>query len=276
MESETPPPNPTEKGVHYAVMGVEINTPDGPVRGKVKVDLGPMRLSELVTTAHELTGVLATRANRKQEGLGKHITCKAGCGACCRQMVPLSPPEAFHLMDLVDSFDTLKRSWMLGRFDSVVQRLEAEEMIAPMMDIIVGADPHRAVNKKYFSLQLACPFLVDENCSIHADRPVACREYNVTSPALWCQDPFGYGVQKVPMPIPLSAPLSWLTAELTGEQPALIPLTLVPRWVAEHEELRTKTWPGLELFKKFMFVASGEGQKKEEAASETETPPGTN
>jgi Fe-S-cluster containining protein len=260
-EALEPSRTPAEKGEQFAIMGVEINTPDGPLRGKVKVDLGPMRLSELVSTAHELTMVLSTRANRKQEAMGKPISCRAGCGACCRQMVPMSPPEAFHLMDLIDSFDPVKRAWILGRFDAVVDRLEDEEMIAPMLDIIIGADPHRAVNKKYFAMQLACPFLVDETCSIHADRPVACREYNVTSPALWCRDPFGNGVEKVPMPIPLSAPLSWLTAELTGEEPALIPLVLVPRWVAGHEDLRVKTWPGLHLFKKFMKVASGEGPR---------------
>jgi Fe-S-cluster containining protein len=254
-------PAPAEKGKQFAVLGVELNTPDGPMRGKVQVDTGPMRLSELVQTAYELTGVVTSRANKKQETLGKSISCRAGCAACCRQMVPLSPPEAFYLMDMIDSLDSIKRAWLLGRFESIVAQLEAENMIQGMLDIVIGADESRTLNKKYFAMQLACPFLVDESCSIHADRPVACREYNVTSPALWCSDPFGNGVEKVPMPIPLSAPLAWLTAELVGGPPALIPLTLMPQWVAEHEELRQRTWPGLELFKKFMAVAAGEGRK---------------
>jgi Fe-S-cluster containining protein len=249
---------PVEQGRRYAVMGVELMTPTGSIKGKVRVDTGPLRLSELVTTAHELTGVLAARAHKREAMEGKQITCRAGCASCCRQMVPMSPPEAFYLMDMIDNLDPLRKAFVLGRFESVVSRCEEENMIQPMLDIILGGDdPHRTLNKKYFVLQLACPFLVDEKCSIHDDRPIACREYNVTSPALWCTDPFGYGVEKVPMPVPLSAPLSWVTAALTGEPPALIPLPLVPRWVAEHQELRERTWPGLELFKKFMDVAAG-------------------
>src|SRR5512140_196620 len=264
-------PDTDQRGRTYAVMGVELNTPEGPIRGRVRVDTGPLRLSELVTTAYELTGVRATRAEKQQEKLGRRITCGPGCAACCRQMVPLSPPEAFYVMDVVDSFDPIKQAWMLGRFDTVVKLLEEENMIGPMLDIIIGADPHRAVNKKYFAMQIACPFLVDEMCSIHDERPVACREYNVTSPAMWCIDPFANGVEKVPMPIPLSAPLSWVTSKLTGEPPALIPLVLLPRWVAEHDELRQRTWPGLELFKMFMGVAAGEGPERVETAGPTGT-----
>jgi hypothetical protein len=33
---------------------------------------------------------------------------------------------------------------------------------------------------------VACPFLEDEACSIHADRPLSCREYLVTSPPELC------------------------------------------------------------------------------------------
>lgn len=266
---ETPRPDgacapdspPAEKRKQFAVLGVELNTPDGPLRGKVQVDTGPMALSELVPTAYELTGIVAARANRKQEAVGKTISCRAGCAACCRQMVPLSAPESFYLMDRIEEMDPIQRAWLMGRFESIVEELEAEDMIGAMLDIMVGADESRSLNKKYFAMQLPCPFLVDEACSIYAHRPVACREYNVTSPAAWCRDPFGFGVEKVPMPLPLSAPLAWLTAELTGEPPALIPLTLVPGWVAEHPELRTRTWPGLDLFKRFMAMAAGDGRK---------------
>ncbi len=43
--------------------------------------------------------------------------------------------------------------------------------------------------RRYFHLGIACPFLEDESCSIHADRPISCREYLVTSPAVNCADP---------------------------------------------------------------------------------------
>ena len=248
-------PRPPEK--EWAVMAVALGTPDGRIRGQVRVDTGPMRLADLVPTAHELTGVIAARANHRAGREGKTITCRAGCGACCRQMVPLSAPEAFHLMEMVQDLDPVRRAFYLGRFEAIQARLEAEKMVGPMLDLAVGSDPQRSLNRKYFAMQMACPFLVDESCSIHPDRPVACREYNVTSSALWCRDPFGNAVEKVPMPLPLSAALAWLTADLTGAPPALIPLTLVPWWVAGHREWNERKWPGLELFRRFMEIAGG-------------------
>jgi hypothetical protein len=47
----------------------------------------------------------------------------------------------------------------------------------------------RALGLDYFRLGIACPFLEDEACSIHPDRPLSCREYLVTSPAPNCQVP---------------------------------------------------------------------------------------
>jgi hypothetical protein len=54
------------------------------------------------------------------------------------------------------------------------------------------------------------------------------------------------------MPLPLSVPLARVTASLTGDKPRLIPLTLVPRWVAEHTDLRKRQWSGTELFDRFL------------------------
>ncbi len=241
----------------FVLMDVEMGTQTGKIRGRVRVDTGPTRLSDLVPTAHELTSVIAARACRAEEKEGKEISCRSGCAACCRQMVPLSIPEAFFLADSVERMVPVRKAAVLGRFEAVHDRLAAENMIDGMLDMEVGADPHRALNIKYFQMKIDCPFLVDEACSVYEERPVACRDYIVTSPAHWCEDVFGHGVAKVPMPIPMSAPLAWMTADLTGEPPRLIPLVLAPRWAAENGDLRNREWPGLDLFKKFMEVLGG-------------------
>ena len=126
-------------------------------------------------------------------------------------------------------------------------------MIDELMEPQYSEDPPiLPIAKQYFNLQMPCPFLREESCTIHPHRPVACREYNVTSPASWCADPYSHDIVKVRMPLPLSAPLALLTAHITGSKPYLIPLTLVPLWVAEHTELRKRQWPGLELFQQFI------------------------
>jgi hypothetical protein len=76
------------------------------------------------------------------------------------------------------------------------------------------------------------------------------------------------------MPLPLSVALARTTAEVTGGEPVLIPLTLVPRWVAAHPEWRDSTWPGLELFQKFMAHAGGPPAEKPATDDASEPPPG--
>lgn len=233
-------------------MRVTLNTPEGPIRGSVQVETGPIYLADLVSTAQELTNILVSRANRREEKAGRPISCRAGCGACCRQMISLSIPECFYLADFLDSFEPARRKAVQDRFDTT----EAELTRRGITEFFDRSDYDGEAALKlaidYFYLGIPCPFLVDESCGIHEHRPVVCRDYNVTSPATWCADPANYRIAKVPMPQPLSTPLARLTAELTGTTPRLIPLTLALRFVAQNVDLRNRTWPGLDLFKKFL------------------------
>ena len=52
---------------------------------------------------------------------------------------------------------------------------------------------------RYLGLELACPFLEDDACSIYAERPSACREYLVSSPKELCARPLTEPVQAVPI-----------------------------------------------------------------------------
>jgi Fe-S-cluster containining protein len=235
-----------------ATMRVTLHTPDGPIRGQVEVETGPTRLAELVPTALELTNILVARAARKQEGLGHRISCRAGCGACCRQMVCLSPPECFYLADFIDSMPELARTNALARFSEIETRLDSEGMLDPLMRPNYDDEIALEIARKYFFMGMPCPFLIDESCSIHAHRPVVCREYNVISPPELCVDPIRNEVVRVPMPQPLSTPLARLAAELTGTKARLIPLSLTPRWVSQNQDLRDATWAGLDLFTRFL------------------------
>ena len=60
------------------------------------------------------------------------------------------------------------------------------------------ADYDRVVTG-YLHENFACPFLEDESCSIHPDRPLVCREYLVTSPAENCSAPTAESIEKVPV-----------------------------------------------------------------------------
>ena len=60
---------------------------------------------------------------------------------------------------------------------------------------------YRQFGLAYFQLGVACPFLEAESCSIHPDRPLVCREYQVTSPPAACAHPDSGGVRQVPVPV---------------------------------------------------------------------------
>ncbi len=249
------------------VFSVEIQTAAGPVRGRVAIDPGPMRLAELVPSAWEITDLLVSRAAVREAREGRSISCRAGCAACCRQVVPLSPPEALYLREQVAGFEPERREELRKRFEKTVEELERRGLSRLLLGREHPTEAARNAALEYFRLGLPCPFLESESCSIHAERPIACREYNVTTPAAWCAEPDQRPVRCVPMPVPLSAPLAQLTAELTGMRRCFIPLTLALRWAEEHRELGARTWPGTELFERFLgqlaprdreaFVAAG-------------------
>lgn len=231
---------------------VELDTGDGVMRGKVAVTTGPMRLAGLVATALQLTDALVDRATKLEVLNNRAISCKPGCGACCRQMVPLSAPEAFALMDVMASLPQPSRDEIRARFEAASGVLEAQNMIEELLDPPSTIEPVLPIARRYFGLGLACPFLEEESCSIHSHRPTACRDYNVTSPPLWCERPYEHDIAKVALPIPLSVPLARAAASAAYIRPQLVPLTLVPGWVQDHAELGRRTWPGPELFDLFL------------------------
>ena len=96
----------------------------------------------------------------------------------------------------------------------------------------------------------ALPLFDNEVCSIYEDRPAACRELAVTSPATHCQNMTNEAIRPVPVAVRISTTLSLLWAELTGTAPRLIPLPLAFDWAMRHRAEQTQRWPGTELFEK--------------------------
>ena len=79
-----------------AFFEVDLNTPLGPISGRVAVSTGLMGLAELVPQALELTNMLVDRTRKWEEKEGKRISYQVGCGVCCHQMVTIFGPEAFY------------------------------------------------------------------------------------------------------------------------------------------------------------------------------------
>lgn len=148
--------------------------------------------------ADQVADLGAARARRA----GHPITCGKGCGACCRQMVPISPPEARHLAALVAAMPPERAAEVRKRFDEACSRIEAAPL-PPRGHPETDKAAYREYGLAYFRQGVACPFLEAESCSIHPNRPLVCREYQVTSPPEACAELGSGRVRQVPVPVPI-------------------------------------------------------------------------
>jgi Fe-S-cluster containining protein len=187
---------------------------------------GPIRLAELALLAQSLHESIAAL----QTG---PVSCRKGCGACCRQVVPLSPPEAYLLKERVQAMPEAGQAVLHERFAKVAQGLENGGL---------GDSPLFSMAADYFRLDLDCPFLVDESCSIHAMRPLACREHLVVSPMVHCGSFPNVFVRMQWSPLSVGDALSQLTAECLGAPMEMIPLLRGLRWVQENPEPGERAW----------------------------------
>jgi Fe-S-cluster containining protein len=128
-----------------------------------------------------------------------------------------------------------------------------------MLEELLGRDQWptdrgQSVMLRYFAQGIPCPFLEEESCSIHADRPTACREYLVTSPAENCSRPTPETVEMVPVPLKVWTALSRFDEVPAGGRYICgVPLVLAPEWAESHpEEPPPRPGPELlqELFEK--------------------------
>ena len=88
---------------------------------------------------------------RRAQAQGKTLACARGCAACCRahRDIPVYPLELVGL------------SWY------VTEKLQGpvRQRLKQQLRVHAKGEP--------------CPFLVDEVCSVHPLRPLACRQFNV-------------------------------------------------------------------------------------------------
>lgn len=216
----------------------ELRVGGHPLRAAVEVPAGPTRPRVLLPVLQELTERIVDLGAEAARAEGKAISCQKGCGACCQQLVPIAEAEAHHLHRLVAALPVARRHTLRGRFAAARQTLARDGLLGPLTQAMAGRSeaPLRALGERYFQLGVPCPFLEDGACSVHMDRPLACREYLVTSPASECARPTPERIAVVP----LAARVSNAAAALDGPGPAgrrrWVALTLALEWAEQHKE----------------------------------------
>ncbi len=202
---------------------------DEPVELELVVQAGPAATEDVLPIFQGLSDLFVARGVARAEAEGRTVSCRAGCGACCRQLVPISEPEARDLGRVVEAMAEPRRSHVRARFDAAISALAPAGLLERAMQPREGEAPQLGLD--YFAQGIACPFLEDEACSIHPDRPLACREYLVTSPAENCRSPNAKAIQMVTLGGDPSLALIKASAEATEN--GWMPLVLALRFAEQ-------------------------------------------
>jgi Fe-S-cluster containining protein len=241
------------------------------VRIRARVPRGPVSLPEFLPVVQALTDAVMAAVARGVEREGRPISCGPGCGACCRQLVPIGEAEAVHLQDVLKAMSGDRRDRILQRFSAAAQTL-TESGLLDALTAASGArsrDERREIGLRYFRLGIPCPFLEEESCGIHPHRPLACREYVVTSDPRHCGSLESGRVEMVELPHRPSA-VFYRFGDGKGAAPArwlALPLALEPVR-AGRVEAPSQTFDATELFTRFL-------QRLVRTRAEEEGVPGT-
>jgi Fe-S-cluster containining protein len=227
---------------------VKISGPDWDLQTTVSVPEGPTTVRDLLPLAQSFSDAVVKAVVKTNEEARQKISCTKGCGACCRQLVPITETEARHIRTVVESLPEPRRTAVRTRFAEARQRLEKsgglEQLLHPEE---IPLDKKQAFALQYFFQGIPCPFLEDESCSIYADRPLVCREYLVTSAVEHCARLTAETIRAVKMPVKVWTALARLDAGFLsqGKLP-WVPLIVAPEWAEAHPE-EPSPRPGREL-----------------------------
>lgn len=219
-----------------------------PVTVAVGIPVGRTTVRRMLPVFREACGSIVGAAIAHAERRGRSVSCALGCGACCRQMVPISPTEAAMLKDLVDSLTPERRSQIIARFNAARNALDDAGLLETLRSPTkpAGAE-YKNLGLAYFRLGIACPFLENESCSIHPDRPLVCREHLVVSPPENCSRENGQPIEVIKIPGEASKALTALSGgrEFTNWVPLVLALE------SGDADFENDTRPGEEIAKEF-------------------------
>ncbi len=208
------------------------------------------RLSDLIPLAWALCDAMVLEAKDHSRVGGKRTCCQKECSACCSYLVPLSIPEVIHLYDEIQSLPSEQSGEFWGCSLSVARHL-LENGSSGVPDSESTLDD---VGKWYSDKQATCPFLKNDLCAIYDQRPMACREYWVTTPALQCRPETVGSVETLELPYSVLESLGEVAAQLEGTPVEAVMLPLVLPWIRENRERASRKWSALKMAQCFLYA----------------------
>lgn len=223
---------------------VVIKIQGQPIEMQMTVPAKPVKPHRMLPVFQQMANAFVELSSDAVESAGNEISCKAGCGACCRQPVPLAEIEAYQLAEVVAQMPEPRQSIVRKRFADGYEHFSKLHWFD---NILECANPHpsdpeygprklSSLVLEYFKQGVPCPFLEEESCSIHESRPLACREYLVTSPAENCSKPAADSINLISLMIKPSLSLRAIAQTESSRSLGLLPMIRALDFVTKHPE----------------------------------------
>jgi Fe-S-cluster containining protein len=250
MSSQTETSSPGFGTVKFA-----LRVGDASIEVDAQLPEGAVAPAVLLPILQNLSNSMSELTVRRADRLGSRLSCREGCGACCRQAVPITPVEARAIAEWLDAQPAERQAVLRERFRQAAAKLEESGIAADIRASAnaQGRDLMHVLGLKYFALGIPCPFLEEERCTIHEIRPLRCREYLVVSPAEHCAHPETKEIVGIKPPVLLSQILARWNVNGDPQPHELILLAMLDEWIAKHpagEDRAHRTSP--ELLEEFL------------------------
>ncbi len=237
---------PPDTAAPALTVPLEIRVYGQTLRGSLTASGEEIRLGDLVAPARRIAAAVCDATLRQTADHGAHVPCRRGCSACCRYLVPLSPPEAARMYEDLAALPPPLRTGALERFCAHGRTV---------LDALADAPGHRPpepVGRWYAGLDLDCPLLDPRgSCLLYPARPLACREHFAASDPAHCAG-YAAGVGRtVEPPFSMVNALSLLAGELEQTEPESVLLPLAPAWADAHAPRLARTWTPPEVLPRF-------------------------
>lgn len=155
---------------------------------------GNVTLVDVLPELYEIyTNILGVNFKESVLG-GKPVRCVKGCVSCCYQLITMSVHEALLLAHIVGLLCREYQERIQSAFDDGLMRLEKAGLLRDLLYSHLNEFENKElvidVQKRYWALELPCPFLIENACAIYPYRPFICRQYCVSSDPEHCGNVF--------------------------------------------------------------------------------------
>lgn len=150
---------------------VSLKTPAGNLEASISAPTQVIPISDIVPLLRSFGERAMGMEEEKHTSIGVTISCQKGCAACCRMMVPVSPPEAFSLKRAISRLSEVQQTHIQARITDTQAKLNEAGLLGRLVQLSetrqqLSDENIEPINQAYYAQRLPCPFLENEVCSI--------------------------------------------------------------------------------------------------------------